>query len=140
MFNPYQQYQTFQQNQNYLPAQQIIQANGRASIDALRMAPNSSVLIADATAPIVWKCVSDGIGNVTAEPFDISPHKEAPPVDNVSLLAIVTELNDRLTRLEERYGSKSITREHDEHDESVKTNGRNAQTESSANHKQFNDE
>lgn len=46
---------------NYtLPPQQILQANGKASIDAIRMSPNSSVLIADTTEPIVWKCVSDG--------------------------------------------------------------------------------
>ena len=70
---------------NYtLPPQQILQANGKASIDAIRMAPNSSVLIADTTQPIVWKCVSDGLGNVTAEAFDITHHKTEEEVEKAS--------------------------------------------------------
>ena len=69
--------------QNILPAQQVVQANGKASVDAIRMAPNSSVLVMDTTAPIVWLCVSDGLGNVSPTPYDISPHKDAPAADSV---------------------------------------------------------
>ena len=47
----------------------------------MRLSPNSSVLIMDETAPIVWLCVSDGLGNVTPTPYDITPHVDAPPVD-----------------------------------------------------------
>ncbi len=43
------------QYNGYLPPQQILTAKGKESIDKLRMAPNSSVLIADETAPVVWK-------------------------------------------------------------------------------------
>ena len=64
---------------NVLPAQQVVTANGKASIDALRMSPNSSVLILDTTAPLVWLCTSDGLGNVTSVPYDITQHKEEPP-------------------------------------------------------------
>ena len=71
MYNYYPQY-----NPNFLPAQQVVQANGKSSIDALRMAPNSSVLILDTTAPMVWLCTSDGLGNVTPIPYDITPHEE----------------------------------------------------------------
>ena len=69
MWNYQQQYQ--------IPAQQVLQANGKASIAALRLAPNSSVLIMDTTAPIVWLCVSDSLGNVTPTAYDITPHKDA---------------------------------------------------------------
>lgn len=78
---------------NMLPPQQVIQANGKASIDALRMAPNSSVLVMDTTAPLVWLCVSDGIGNVTATPYEITPHIEEKPED---------AFEKRLTALEQK--------------------------------------
>lgn len=92
------QYQGMQPNA--LPPQQVIQANGKASIDALRMAPNSSALIMDKTAPIVWLCTSDGLGNVTSLPYDIVPHKEPAPID-------VNGLEERIKRLEERLNVKS---------------------------------
>lgn len=76
-----------------LPQQQIIQVNGKASIDTLQLAPNSSLLAMDTSAPIVWLCVSDGIGKVTSTPYDISIHQEKPPAD-------VSNLSDRLTAVE----------------------------------------
>lgn len=91
---------------NYtLPPQQILQANGKASIDAIRMAPNSSVLIADTTAPIVWKCVSDGLGNVTKEAFDIIHHKTEEEAEKENLNITLQEINERLKRLENNYES-----------------------------------
>lgn len=90
---------------NVLPPQQILQANGKASIDNLRMSPNSSVLIADQTAPIVWKCVSDGLGNVTAEAFDILPHKDQAQIEQENMNALLVDMNERLKRLEGYYES-----------------------------------
>ena len=80
-----------QQTPNILPSQQVLQAAGKASIDALQMAPNSSVLIMDTTAPIVWLCTSDGLGKVTSTAYDITTHKEPQPIDS---------LEERVTRLE----------------------------------------
>lgn len=91
---------------NYtLPPQQILQANGKASIDAIRMSPNSSVLIADTTEPIVWKCVSDGLGNVTAEAFDITHHKTEAEVEKENTNNLLTDISMRLERLESKYES-----------------------------------
>ena len=101
MYNPFQQ----QQQPNILPPQQIPQAKGKASIDMLRMSPNSSVLIADETAPIVWKCTSDSLGNVTAEAFDISPHKDEEQKAKENLSIVVNNLDERLRRLEDAYES-----------------------------------
>lgn len=80
-------------NQNILPPQTVTQVNGKASIDMLRMSPDSSVLLMDAHEPIVWLCTSDGLGNVTSVAYDISPHKDAPPVN-------VNRLEDRIARIE----------------------------------------
>ena len=85
-FNP-SSYASFNNpsNPNALPQQQIIQVNGKASVDTIQLAPNSSVLVMDTSQPIVWMCVSDGVGRVTATPYDISVHKDAPSVDMTSV-------------------------------------------------------
>ena len=96
---------------NVLPPQQVLQANGKASVDAIRMSPNSSVLIMDNTAPIVWLCTSDGLGNVTSTPYDISPHKDTPPVDAATfegrLSTVETNLNALIQKWEELTNVKS---------------------------------
>jgi hypothetical protein len=84
-YNPYvpttqyqssmQQYYVPQQSTPSLPAQQILKVNGEESVRQVRMAPNSSALAMDTTAPIVWLLVSDGVGSVTSTPYDISEHK-----------------------------------------------------------------
>ena len=98
---------------NYtLPPQQILQANGKASIDAIRMSPNSSVLIADATEPIVWKCVSDGLGNVTSEAYDITKHKTKEEVEKENTNNLLNDISERLRRLENNY--ESVINRHNE--------------------------
>ena len=84
---------------NTLPAQQVLQASGKASIDAIRMAPNSSALVMDTTAPLVWLCTSDSLGNVTSVAYDITPHKEAPPVDVAGLETRIAEIEKRMEEL-----------------------------------------
>ena len=80
---------------NALPFQQVIQVNGKASVDTIQLSPNSSVLLMDTSAPIVWLCVSDGVGRVTATPYDISLHVEkAAPTTTEAF-------EERLKRIEE---------------------------------------
>lgn len=115
MGGPQYSQQPMQQSQmtgsNVLPPQQVLQANGRASINALRMSPNSSVLIMDSTAPMVWLCTSDGLGNVTPVPYDITPHKDTPAPDFGSfesrLVAVETGLNGITEKWEELMHEKS---------------------------------
>lgn len=73
---PQSMQQNFQQNNPPLPQQQIIQVNGKASVDTIRLAPNSSILALDTTEPVVWMCVSDGVGAVTSKKYDIKEHEE----------------------------------------------------------------
>lgn len=77
IFQPQQQIQ----QTNTLPHQQIIQVNGKASVDTIQLAPNSSILVMDTSAPIVWMCVSDGVGKVTSTPYDIVVHEEKSPIN-----------------------------------------------------------
>jgi len=99
MYNQQQYNQFMQQNnpfmqqtQNILPPQQIMTANGFESVRTLKMSPNSSVLVADDTRPILYKCTSDSIGTVTVQQFDISPHVEPQPVDQTQVTALMAEL------------------------------------------------
>lgn len=104
IFQP-QQPQTSQAN--ILPQQQIIQVNGRASVDTIQLAPNSSVLVMDTSAPMVWLCVSDGVGKVTATPYDITEHKEKPLVDTASLEQRVTAVENFISKLMEGANNES---------------------------------
>lgn len=61
--------------------QQVVTFHGRQSAEMVRMAPNSSLLGMDDTAPIVWLCVTDSVGRLTVTPYDVSPHVEPVPVD-----------------------------------------------------------
>lgn len=76
-----------------LQPQQVVQVNGKASVDQLKLAPNSSLLAMDTTAPIVWLVKTDSIGAIQAVAYDISPHIEKPPVD-------VNALEERLIAIE----------------------------------------
>lgn len=84
--NPFFQPQTLQ-------PQQVLQVNGKTSVEQLKLAPNSSLLAMDTTAPIVWLCKTDSIGAIQAIAYDITPHVEKPPVD-------VNALEERLMALE----------------------------------------
>ena len=110
MYNPYQSYNPYQQHINnnpVLPQQQIIQVNGKASVDTIQLAPNSSVLVMDTSAPIVWMCVSDGIGKVTATPYDITVHKEDPPVNMASVEQRIAAIENTIAEMEGRINGKS---------------------------------
>lgn len=82
-----------------VPRQEIIRVNGRNGAMSIKMAPSSSVLVLDETAPLVWLCQTDGAGYLTVTPFDIAPHQEAPQVS-------VNDLSARLARLEEIVNGK----------------------------------
>ena len=82
------------------PRCEVIQVNGENGARAFVMAPNSSALLMDTTAPIVWLCQSDGAGYHTQTPFSITPYQPEPPVD-------VRALQERIARLEARLNEQS---------------------------------
>lgn len=99
---------------NVLPPQQVIQVAGRQSIDTLQMSPNSSVLIMDTSAPIVWLCVSDGLGKVTATAYDITLHQDTPAFD---IAGFAESVEDRLSALESKIiKTAEVKRDEQPHD------------------------
>ena len=98
-------YEPFYQNPyaGVLPAQQIVQVSGKASVDGIRMAPNSSALLLDNTAPIVWLCTSDGVGRVTAVPYDIKEHQDPAIQERANLEERLTRIEEALARMEGKH-------------------------------------
>lgn len=84
-----------------LGPQQIIRVNGEQGARSFRMLPNSSALLLDETAPLVWLATTDGAGYMTVTPFEIKPYQPPPPPDYQSLLA-------RIERLEGKYDQSNI--------------------------------
>lgn len=84
---------------NILPPQQVLQANGKASVDSIRLSPNSSVFILDTTAPVIWLCISDSLGNVTSTPYDIKAHEEPPAAENQGFEERLAALEENIKKL-----------------------------------------
>ena len=75
----------FQNTAPQQPVQQVIRVNGENGARAFQIGANSSTLLLDESGLIVWLVTTDGAGYKTVSPYDITPHKEAPAPDYVSL-------------------------------------------------------
>lgn len=101
--NPYQQNGT---NGNVFASMtapltgNVLKVSGINGVNALNIAPNSSVLALDETAPILWFIQTDSAGYKTPTPYDITPH-----VDQTA--KIEQNFEERLKRLEEYVNEQS---------------------------------
>lgn len=104
-------YNGFNGNQyNYIPNAQnalqrpiqgdVLKVSGINGVNALNLAPNTSVLALDETAPIVWFVSADGAGYKTPTPYDITPHKD-------EATAKANDIETRLSRLEKIVNEQS---------------------------------
>ena len=105
-------YPTLNQNQlsqlllqQSMPQQvhKVPEVTGRAGAEAYQLGADSSILLLDNTAPIVWLVKTDGAGYKSLVPYDIKPHEEEKPIDHYK------ELEDRISKLEEVINAKSDT-------------------------------
>ena len=80
--------------------QKVIEVTGRAGAEAYQLAADSSILLLDNTAPIVWLVKTDGAGYKSLKPYDVKEHEEEKPVDHYK------ELEDRISKLEETINAK----------------------------------
>lgn len=95
---PYQN--QYLQNLMMPQQQEVVKVNGKNGVDAFQIAPNSSALLLDTTASIVWLVQTDGAGYKTSTPYDITPHVPEEEVQFKSL-------EERITKLEETINAKS---------------------------------
>ena len=94
--DPYGQFQMFNQQpyqyQYQRPKQEVIRVNGENGAKAYQLMPNSSILLLDETAPIVWLKTTDGAGYPTITGYTISPLESKPDTDISALETIIEKL------------------------------------------------
>ena len=78
----------------FAPHYEVIRVNGEAGARNFRMGPNSSALLLDNTASIVWFAQTDGAGYCVLTPYDLFPHKQEKTIT-------LDELYQRVQQLEE---------------------------------------
>lgn len=82
-------------NFNYgLPHYEIIEVNGEAGANSIRMAPNSNTILVDKTGATIWFAMTDGAGYLTVTPYDLIPHKSQSQIS-------IDDLAQRVSQLEE---------------------------------------
>ena len=81
-----------QQPQRY----EITRVNGANGARAFQMAPNSSAILLDETAPLVWLVQTDGAGYKTETPYKIEPYTPEAPQSMQSLEERIKRLEDIL--------------------------------------------
>ena len=82
--------------------QQIVRVNGENGARAYQLPPNSSALLLDETAPLVWLVQSDGGGYRSATPYKIEKYEPEPQPDMKAIM-------DRLLSLEEKINESNST-------------------------------
>ena len=95
-YNPY----------GFIPRQEVVRVNGRNGAEAYQMAPNSSILLLDETAPIIWLKTTDGASYPTVTGYQITP-VETQTERTVD--ARYSQLEERIAKLEEILDGKSNT-------------------------------
>lgn len=83
-----------------LPHMEIIVVHGYNGAEAFQMGPNSSVLLLDDTAPVVWLKKTDGAGYPTLIDYDITKREHPAEPDYNALM-------DRIAKIEEALHAKS---------------------------------
>lgn len=93
---PQQTYNNFNVNQRM----EVVKVNGQNGAQAYQMPPNSSALLLDETAPLVWLVQTDGAGYKTTTPYNITPYQQEPAPD-------FKQLEERIAKLEGIINAKS---------------------------------
>ena len=81
---------------DFAQRQEIIRVNGENGARAYNLPPNSSILLLDETAPIVWLAQTDGAGYKSLTPYTITPYQAENKPDYNSLEARIKRLEEML--------------------------------------------
>lgn len=87
-----------QQNLNF-QRQEVVRVNGENGAKAYTMPPNSSVLLLDESAPIVWLKTTDGASYPTITGYTITPIKEEV-IAKTEKTDSYSDLMERINKLE----------------------------------------
>ena len=102
-------------NFNYAQKQEVTKVNGRNGAEAYQLPPNSSVLLLDTSAPVVWLKTTDGASYPTITGYNISPivEKSNQPAASAQL----KQLEERVANIE-----RMLKKNEQSNDESTKSN------------------
>lgn len=107
MYNPYLP-NPYQQTYQPVPAAMVMpeqtevkRVNGEPGVDSYPLAPRSSILLLDQTAPLVWLVQTDDAGYKTKTPYKIEPYTPEPAPDFKSIDERFNSIDERLKSLEE---------------------------------------
>lgn len=102
-------------NYNYVQKQEVTKVNGRNGAEAYQLPPNSSVLLLDTSAPVVWLKTTDGASYPTITGYNISPivEKSNQPAASAQL----KQLEERVANIE-----RMLKKNEQSNDESAKSN------------------
>ena len=102
-------------NYNYAQKQEVTKVNGRNGAEAYQLPPNSSVLLLDTSAPVVWLKTTDGASYPTITGYNISPivEKSNQPAASAQL----KQLEERVANIE-----RMLKKNGQSNDESTKSN------------------
>lgn len=112
MYNPNYMFNSARQTK-------IVEVNGINGANAYAIAPNSSVMLLDTSAPIAYIKTTDGNGYANVAAYDLVPHKEQT----------TSNLEERIKRLEDLLNESLVTTKQsntEQHNVKVSTNTANA--------------
>lgn len=112
---------------NFLPHYDVIQVNGENGARAFQLGPNSSVLLADKEAAIIWLVCTDGAGYKTVTAYDITPHMAAPQVDLNNLESRLAHVEEWINAKQSAFGSAKQSKKSNAN---ANANAKNVATES----------
>lgn len=93
-----QQQPVMQQQQQKVPI-----VSGESGVRSEQLAPDSSKLYLDESGSKLWVAVTNNLGVKSVSCYDIIPYQEKPAPD-------YSALEQRITKLEERYGYSESTK------------------------------
>ena len=89
--------------QPYIPMmfnrQQVVRVNGRKGAEAYQLPPNSSIMLLDNTAPVVWLKTTDGASYPSLKGYNVYPIQEENAAAEVQL--DYSSLEQRISKLQE---------------------------------------
>ena len=88
---------------------EIPHVNGQNGAMAYQLPGNSSILLLDDNAPIVYLVKTDSAGYKTITPYSITEYKPKPAVDMESLLNRIDEIERRLNESDSKPVEKSVS-------------------------------
>lgn len=92
-------------NNPYFNQTHIVTVNGEQGAQSYPLAPNSDIVLVDTSQPIIWIKKTDGNGNASVTPYDISLHIQKPQPTNEELLAKINGLEEELNNVKSNNGS-----------------------------------